>query len=251
MKSLYIVALVFSSLFGRSNKLPEMLPADHFMPALAAATILIDRNATPATPVTPSGQCLNCNGTGKIPLRPDLPDDPSKQTCPVCGGSGKTASMMLENPVGPTPQSEATESVKTVSSGQVPGIQSTDRGGLKQTAVADDYTEIEYIPVEEALAEAEQTGKPIWIHVTDLKSCRECIRLEREVLNQVPVIKASRGFVCVRLDWNHPWRLGLIGNSAVPIDCFGTVDEWKSLKRFQCAKTVPGYVNQLIKVQGK
>lgn len=249
MKSLYVVALIFGSLFGRSNKLPEMLPVDYFTPTLAAATIAVSKSTVPVTPSTPSGICENCRGTGQVPLRPDLPDDPRKQTCPVCGGSGKTASMMLETPVGPTPQSEATESVNNVSSGQAPGIQSTDRAGLTQAVETDNYTEINYTPVEEALAEAKQTGKLIWIHVTDLKSCRECIRLEREVLNQKPVIQASREFVCVQLDWQHPWKKYLVGDAAVPIDCFGSAEDWKNMKRFYCPKTVPGYVSQLLKVQ--
>ncbi len=256
MKPIFHITLFLATAWGCSPSapaLPALLPVDYFTPTLAAATLTVSKSPTPINPDTPSGQCENCNGTGKIPARPDHPEDPSRITCPVCDGSGKTTSKTLETSTGPVPHlTEASSALNSVSEGQAEEHPTkTVEGGLKQPVDADNYKEIQYIPVEDALAEAERTGKPIWIHVTDLKSCRECIRLERYVLNQRPVVQVSRQFVCVRLLWDHPWRAGLIGETPVPLDCFGTAKEWKNLKRFLCPKTVPGYVTQLVKVQGK
>jgi hypothetical protein len=259
MKSALHLAIFLATAWGCTPSqptLPTLLPVDFYTPTLAAATLMVSGGTTPSpnnpvNPVNPSNKCENCNGTGKIPARPDHPEDPTKQTCPVCGGSGVATSKTLETPVGPVPQLEASSSTTTVSNSQGEEHPFKRQGEEDNQPPADDYKEIDYVPIETALAEAERTGKPIWIHCTDLKACRECIRLERQVLNQKDVIKQSRNFVCVQLLWDHPWRPRLIGETAVPLDCFGSASEWKNLKRYLCAKTVPGYVNHLVKVQGK
>lgn len=222
---------------------PELLPEGYFMPTLAAATLTVRNNSTPNNPVTPvAGQCENCQGTGKIPARPDHPEDPSKITCPVCEGSGRTNDKMSLKLPGTNSTPLITGPI--VSGPATGGHPTNGEPGLKQQPQADDYKQIIYVPIETALAESKRTGRPIWVHVYGEGWCAECVRLDRDVFTDKEVIKASRNFVCTKVEWRHPWRPGLTaGVNGVPLDLFGS--DWKNLVRHYCPKTPAGYVKQL------
>jgi hypothetical protein len=245
MKSLTHLSLFAVFLWGCSPQpAAELLPPGYFIPTLAAAAALTtdSKQPSPVTPDNPSGVCPNCNGKGRVG------DGTVETICVVCDGTGKvtndTKSLTLSRP---TPPIAAIPSGKHVSDrSQGEASYQTGESGQTQQPPADNYTSINYVPVEQALAESQRTGKPIWIHVYADGWCSECIRLARDVLTDKEVIKSSRNFVCAKVEWKHPWRPKLVGDAnGVPLDLFGPPTEWKALRRHLCPKTVEGYVKKL------
>lgn len=56
----------------------------------AARMVTVLRQGPPPAPDAPAGQCVNCKGTGKVRSG----DGIEVFTCPVCDGTGKTASLL-------------------------------------------------------------------------------------------------------------------------------------------------------------
>lgn len=196
---------------------PQLLPDHYYTPSIAASAGLTLSAPTIPSPTPPSpapaGKCDNCNGTGR------LGDGTVSVSCPVCGGDG----IVSEPPKEPPP---------SASRPAVPQVKAT-------AEVSIDWVR----PEDNPLALSARTGKPLWIHCTDLSgSCRVCEHLERQVFTNPQIIQASKDYICVRVPWDHPWRPALSRGEARPIDCFSTADDWKSMSRSYCPTTVQGYL---------
>jgi hypothetical protein len=245
MKPIIHLTLCAALMFGCSPtpSQPDLLTPGFFIPTLAAAAAIGTESKTPVTPPSPdnpTGVCPNCNGKGRVG------DGTVETICVVCDGTGKVTNAMTAKRHPGFSTTPLITGDKTVLGPVTEGHPTNGVSGQTQPAEqADDYSQIDWVPIEQAQAKAKAQGRPIWIHVYAEQGCRECKRLEISVFPDKELVKASRDFVCSKVPFGHPWYNGLSGGGAVPLDLFGSADSWKTLRRYRCPTTAINYVKQL------
>lgn len=99
--------------------------AGRYLPAIAIAIATAPATPDIPTPPAPSGECTNCNGTGK------LGDGTVFVDCPVCGGDGRLDTTAGERNSGSVSvRMESTPAVVSLSADQQPAPMSAVTTGL-------------------------------------------------------------------------------------------------------------------------